>query len=67
MIPAQESSPIRVWFHPSKLWQATEKMTKAEVDTFLEGLYVLAERGDFAALERYDFIRIGRYSDIRWS
>jgi hypothetical protein len=64
---AQEPSPTRVWFHPSKLWQATEKMSKAEADAFLENVYALAERRDFAALQHFDFIRVGRYSDIRWS
>ena len=53
--------------HPSKLWQATEKMSKDEVDAFLEKVYALAERRDFAALKRFDFIRVGPYSDIHWS
>ena len=62
-----EVLPIRVWFHPAKLWQATAKMSAAETDALIESLGKLAERGDYAALEKYDFIRIGAYPEIHWS
>ncbi len=62
-----EVFPLRVWFHPAKLWQATEKMSKAEADALIESLSALAECGDFDALKKYDFIRVGVYRDIQGS
>ena len=65
MEPAQQK--VRVWFHPPKLWAATERMQPAEVEAFMEYLYQLAEKNDVAALQKYDFVRVGAYRDVHWS
>ncbi len=57
---------VRIWFHPPKLWRATQHMKPAEKAAFIDNVYRLAERRDVAALEKYDFIRIGPYRDVRW-
>lgn len=62
-----EVFPVRVWFNPVKLWQVTDKLDRSEADALIERVCLLAERGDYAALQQYDFVRIGQYRDIRWS
>ena len=67
MIAEPIEQKVRVWFHPAKLWAATERMPPTEVEALMEHLQWLAEKNDVVALRKYDFIRVGEYRDVQWS
>jgi len=49
----------RIWFFPTKFWQATKGMPKDEASRLMEEVERLAESKDVQALSKYPFIFVG--------
>ncbi len=50
--------PPSIVFDPYKFWQATQEMSRDDLDRLMERVVKLAEEGDLEGLRRFDFIRI---------